>query len=70
MLFRSPTDAQLAEVAASFGEFADAEGVWRTDPLPQEVSGKDHVELPRIALRFSRRQPGRLRGLLNAVNAW
>ena len=67
---RGPTDAQLAQVAASFGEFADTEGVWRTDPLPQELSGKDNVELPRIALRFSRRQPGRLRGLLNAVNAW
>ena len=65
-----PTEVQLADISTRFGEFADADGVWRTGPLPQEVSGKDNLELARIALRFSRRQPGRLRGLIDAVNAW
>ena len=29
---------------------------------------RDHLDLPRIAMRYDPRQAGRLRGLINAIN--
>lgn len=67
---RGPTDVQLASARASFAEFIDADGIWRTEPLPPELSEHDQLELARVAMRFNRRQPGRLRGLIDTVNGW
>jgi len=64
-----PTDD---EVAALDGEFADivAGGhIAKTPPLAPEVSGKDHLELARLAFHFDRLHHGRLRSLIDAINA-
>ena len=45
-------------------------GVIRTvDPLPPERADDDVVDLPRLALRFDKVHYGRLRQLIDAVNA-
>jgi hypothetical protein len=40
-----------------------------TKPLAPERSSKDHLELPRIAFRFDRIHFGRLRMLIDDLNA-
>jgi hypothetical protein len=37
-------------------------------PLSAEVADRDHVDLPRIVMRFDPRQAARLRTLIDAVN--
>lgn len=62
------SDAELAELNTEFGDIAGTAGIYRTEPLPPEVSGNDHLELHRIALEFDRHHHGRLRQLINALN--
>jgi hypothetical protein len=62
---------QTAELDLS-EQFSDivVEGRIRTTkPLGPERSGNDHVDLPRIAFRFDRIHFGRLRMLIDALNA-
>ena len=40
-----------------------------TKPLAPERSSDDHLDLPRLAFRFDRVHYGRLRQLIDAVNA-
>jgi uncharacterized protein (TIGR00730 family) len=61
-----------ATVAALDEEFADicVEGaIERTGALPAEVSTSDHTDLPRLKLRFDRASYGRLRRLIDRLNA-
>jgi len=59
---------ELAGLNRRFGDIVD-HGVLRlTDPLPPERTGNDHLELPRVALRFDRVHYGRLRLLIDALN--
>ncbi|MGH9172683.1 MAG: TIGR00730 family Rossman fold protein [Acidimicrobiales bacterium] len=68
-LKRAPTDAQLAALNRDFADICSARGIWRTGPLPPERSGRDHLDLPRIALELDLKMQGRLRRLIDAVNA-
>jgi uncharacterized protein (TIGR00730 family) len=65
-----PNDEELAELNAQFSDICTSKGIWRTGPLPPERAGRDHLELKRLALEFDRRSHGRLRMLINAINAW
>jgi hypothetical protein len=38
-------------------------------PTPEEVESKDHLDLKRIAFNFNRRDYGRLRQLIDTLNA-
>jgi uncharacterized protein (TIGR00730 family) len=64
-----PTDEELATLNERFADIMLGGGVRRTGPLPPEVSTADRLELPRIALRFDNRSHGRLRQLIDALNA-
>jgi uncharacterized protein (TIGR00730 family) len=66
---RGPTDDELADLVEEFGSLATDGRIVRTDALPVEVSGHDHVELDRIVLRYNGFEPGRLRCLINTLNA-
>ena len=60
-----------AELAALNRRFADilTRGVIRTTrPLPPERTDGDHLDQPRLALRFDRAHYGRLRQLIDALN--
>jgi hypothetical protein len=67
-LRRGVTDGELAELNSQFADIAGKTGIYRTPPLPPEVSGHDHLDLPRIALEFDRTHHGRLRQLIDAIN--
>jgi len=68
-LHQAPNEDELAMLSAAFGDICSARGIWRTEPLPAERAGDDHLELARIALEFDRTHHGRLRQLIDAVNA-
>ncbi len=67
---RGPTDAQLEQLNIDFGQFTDGTPITRSEPLVSERAERDHLELQRVVLRFNRRQPGRLRRLIDTTNNW
>jgi uncharacterized protein (TIGR00730 family) len=64
----APSDEKLAALNREFGDICTQGDIHRTEALPQERAGRDHVELPRIALQFDRAHYGRLRRLIDALN--
>jgi uncharacterized protein (TIGR00730 family) len=64
-----PTDAEVAALAEEFADIVVRGSITRTGPLPPEVSGQDHLDLARIAFRFDRMHHGRLRSLIDRINA-
>ncbi|HUQ38729.1 MAG TPA: TIGR00730 family Rossman fold protein [Acidimicrobiales bacterium] len=62
-----PTDAEVKRLSAEFGDIATDGVIRRTGPFPPERN--DHPELPRLALRFDLMHHGRLRMLIDAINA-
>ena len=64
-----PTDDEIERLNADFGDILVKGRIERTRPLAPEMSGRDHLELPRIAFRFDRMHHGRLRDLIDALNA-
>jgi uncharacterized protein (TIGR00730 family) len=68
-LLHAPTDEQLAALNAEFAaDLCTSGGIERVNPLPPEVSDKDHLELARVALRFNHFATGRLREFIDALN--
>jgi uncharacterized protein (TIGR00730 family) len=67
-LRHAPTDREVAELGAGFGDLLRGGTIERADPLPAEVGDQDHLGLPRVAMHYDPRQAGRLRGLINAIN--
>lgn len=67
-LRHAPTDDELVELNQRFADLLVDGAIERSDPLPAEVSDKDHLELPRLVMRYDARRAGRLRGLIDAVN--
>ena len=67
-LQRAPTPEQLVSLNVEFGKYAGESGITMSAPLPAELADQDHLDFARIALRFDRRQPGRLRLLIDACN--
>ena len=65
----APTDEEVEELNRTFGDLLLGGRIERTEPLSPEVSGQDQLDLPRLALRFDPRRYGRLRMLIDAVNA-
>jgi hypothetical protein len=65
----APTDLELASLSATFADICSARGIWRTGPYPVERADHDHLELARVALEFNRVHHGRLRQLIDALNA-
>jgi len=64
-----PTDEEVAELDANFGWLCRRGGITRTDPLPAEVADDDRLDRPRVMLRLDPRLVGRLRALIDALNA-
>jgi uncharacterized protein (TIGR00730 family) len=64
----APTRAELAALNDEFADICTRGRIESTPPKPPEVSGNDHLHLPRIALHFDRSSHGRLRALIDALN--
>jgi uncharacterized protein (TIGR00730 family) len=65
----APTDDEVAALNRDHGDLLVGGRIERTEPLSPEVSSQDHLDLPRLALRFDPRRYGRLRMLIDALNA-
>ena len=66
---QSPSDTELGALVERFGEIAIDGRIERVDPFPAEVRDDDHLELARIALRYSGFSPGKLHRLIDALNS-
>ncbi len=65
-----PLSAQrIEELNDEFSEIIVKGKIEQTGPLPDEINEPEIVHLPRIVLHFNRRNLGRLRQLINAINA-
>ncbi|HUY21050.1 MAG TPA: TIGR00730 family Rossman fold protein [Acidimicrobiales bacterium] len=65
----APTRPQLAALSRDFSDILTGGTIRSTKPLGPERSSRDHLDLPRVALRFDRVHYGRLRQLIDALNA-
>ena len=66
---RAPSRAQLEELNDRFSDIVASGSIRPTKPLSPERAGNDHLDLPRLALRFDRFHYGRLRQLIDTLNA-
>ena len=64
----APSDAELAFLNDQFADIIVRGRIARSAPLPAEVRGRDHVDLPRLTLQFDRMHHGRLRSFIDALN--
>jgi uncharacterized protein (TIGR00730 family) len=65
----APNESQVKQLNTKFAEWMGPEGLAVTSALPVEVGEHDDIEAARVVLRWNRRQPGRLRLLIDALNA-
>ncbi len=67
-LRHAPTAEEVGRLAAAFVDLVVDGHIEASPPLSAEVADRDHVDLPRIVMRFDPRQAARLRTLIDAVN--
>ena len=63
-----PTDEEVEQLNEEFSDIVTRGRIERTKPLAPEVSGRDHLDMSRLAFRFDRLHHGRLRSLIDACN--
>jgi uncharacterized protein (TIGR00730 family) len=68
-LHKAPSTAELARLNEEFADICTRGAIEITEPLPAEVSGDDRLDLARIKLAFDKHHHGRLRELINSLNA-
>jgi uncharacterized protein (TIGR00730 family) len=64
-----PTDAELADLNERFADVCESGRIERSKATRAEITDDDRVDMPRLALRFNPRRQGRLRQLIDALNA-
>jgi hypothetical protein len=67
-LHEAPSDELLDRLNVAFADILSAGRIERTETHPFEYDDEHARYLPRIALRFNRRDTGRLRELIDALN--
>ena len=68
-LKHEPSAALVAELNDEFADIVVSGVIEKITATPAEIAGDDHVELPRIRLHFDRRHLGRLRLMVDRLNA-
>ena len=63
-----PSAGELQELNRRFSDILLSGSIRPAQPFPPERSGNDHLELPRVALRFDKFHFARLRVLIDALN--
>jgi hypothetical protein len=66
----APSNTALEALNEDFADIVLDGKIQVVNPTPEEVEDKDRLELARIAFNFNRRDYGRLRQLIDAVNAF
>jgi hypothetical protein len=68
-LKHAPSDSALAAMNEDFADINTGDPIKRIEPTPEEVEDNEHVELPRIAFNFNRKDYGRLRQMIDVLNS-
>jgi len=68
-LTTAPTPAEVEELNARFGDLLVDGAIEATEPLAAEVGDRDELDRPRLVMRYDPRHAGRLRILIDALNA-
>ena len=69
-LKNAPTDTAIAAMNEDFADIIVGPSIERIPVTPEEMADDDHVDLPRIAFGFNRRDYGRLRQLVDVLNSF
>jgi hypothetical protein len=69
-LRKPPTRSEISQLNDRFADIVVSGTIRPTKPLAPERSSNDHVELPRLAFRFDRMHYGRLRQMIDVINAF
>lgn len=69
-LLAEPTDAEVDELNASFGDLLRSGRIERSGPLRQEIADGDRLELPRLVMRLNPFAVGSLYRVIRAVNGF
>src|ERR1041385_5299299 len=64
-----PSDSAIEAMNEDFADIIVGPKIQKIEPTPEEVEDNDNVNLPRIAFGFNRREYGRLRQLIDVLNA-
>jgi len=64
-----PTESAIEAMNEDFADIIPGPPIQRVQATPEEVADNDHVDLPRIAFGFNRREYGRLRQLIDVLNS-
>ena len=67
-LKHAPSDSALEAMNEDFADINAGAPIKRIEPTPEEREDNEHVDLPRIAFSFNRREYGRLRQLIDVLN--
>jgi len=68
-LQHAPSDSALKAMNEDFADINTGPPIRRIEPTPEEREDNEHLELPRIAFKFNRRDYGRLRQLVDVLNS-
>jgi len=68
-LKHAPSDSALQAMNEDFADINTGAPIQRIEPTPEEVEDNEHVELPRIAFNFNRKDYGRLRQMIDVLNS-
>ena len=67
-LKHAPSASAIAAMNEDFADIIDGEPMHSIPPTPDEVEDAQHLDLPRLAFGFNRRDYGRLRQLIDVLN--
>ena len=68
-LKHAPSDSALEAMNEDFADINTGGPIKRIGPTADEVEDNEHVELPRIAFNFNRKDYGRLRQMIDVLNS-
>jgi len=65
----APSESSIAAMNEDFSDIINGPAIKAIPPTPEEIENNDHVDLARIGFGFNRRDYGRLRQLIDVLNA-
>ena len=68
-LKHAPSDSAIEALNEDFADINTGAPIKRIEPTPEEREDNEHLDLPRIAFNFNRREYGRLRQLIDVLNS-
>jgi uncharacterized protein (TIGR00730 family) len=68
-LKHTPTDTAIQAINEDFADIIAGQPVKAMEPTPEEIEDDDEVDLPRLGFGFNRKDYGRLRQLIDVLNA-